>query len=71
MRVMLIATTTLLGLGAVAPAQAYLGEGIQGRPHGGHTAERLYAYRHGVPYAGPHRRHHLYGSPYRSYTYGR
>lgn len=70
-----IAFAALLGVGAVAlplsSAQAYIGEGIQGRPHAGNTPERMYAYRHGIPYTGPRRRHHLYGNPYRTYHYGR
>lgn len=66
-----IAGLALLGVAAAVPARAYIGEGIQGRPHAGNTPERMYAYRHGVPYTGPRRRHHLYGNPYRTHHYGR
>ncbi len=71
MKPVAISLALFLGLLGGTPASAYIGEGVQGRPHGGNTADRLYSYRHGVPYTGPRHRHHLYGSPYRTYRYGR
>lgn len=56
-----------LGLASSASAQNALELGVQGRPHGGNTAERMFAFRHGIPYHRHH--HHFYRSYYRHYGY--
>ena len=56
----ILAVAALLLAGLASEASAYIGEGVQGRPHGGHTAERMLMYRHGLPYRHHHRHHYNY-----------
>ena len=66
--VRLVTTVSLLlAAGAImsaTTAQAYIGEGVQGRPHGGHTPQRMLYRRHGLPIPYRFRRHH---HTYRAY----
>ena len=56
----ILAVAALLLAGLASVAAAYIGVGVQGRPHGGHTAERMLMYRHGLPYHHHHRHHYNY-----------
>ncbi len=56
-----IAAAILVAAGAMistSAAQAYIGEGVQGRPHGGRTASRMLFRRHGLPIPPQFRRGH-------------
>ena len=57
-RIVIAAVVLAVG-GALSAASAdhVIGQGVQGRPHGGHTVQRMLYWRHGLPV--PYRyRHH-------------
>lgn len=54
----IVAMAAVLLAGMATEASAYIGEGIQGRPHGGHFAERMQLRRHGLHYRRAHHRFH-------------
>lgn len=54
-----IAAAFLVAAGALSGASAdhVIDLGVQGRPHGGHTAQRMLYYRHGLSVPSRYRHH--------------